>query len=161
MTKVDTISPLGASHSTIAPVVDHHDQIAWFEAIPGERLSIRVHGADVNGRYAIMESFAAPGSAAPRHTHAEDEVFYVLEGRPTFALGDEVFEVQPGAVVAIPAGTVHAWKNGTDEQVHMVATFVPGGIEELFTKIAGLAPEQLAALAAEYGTIIVGPPIED
>lgn len=161
MSKLATIAVSGAAGATITPVVDHHDQIGWFEAIPGERLSIRVHGTDVNGRYAIMESFAAPGSAAPRHTHAEDEIFYVLEGRPTFALNDDVFDVGPGAVVAIPAGTVHAWKNGTDEQVHMVATFVPGGVEELFTKIAGLAPEEVAALAAEYGTIVVGPPIED
>ena len=37
------------------PIVSHHDTIKWFEAIPGEQLCIRVHGTQVNGRYAIME----------------------------------------------------------------------------------------------------------
>ena len=34
------------------PIVSHHDVIKWFEAIPGEQLCIRVHGTQVNGRYA-------------------------------------------------------------------------------------------------------------
>jgi hypothetical protein len=32
-----------------------HDTIKWVEAIPGEQLCIRVHGTQVNGRFAIME----------------------------------------------------------------------------------------------------------
>jgi hypothetical protein len=43
-----------------AAIVSHHDSIKWFEAIPGEQLCIRVHGTQVNGRYAIMENIAAP-----------------------------------------------------------------------------------------------------
>jgi len=39
------------------PIVSHHDTIKWFEAIPGEQLCIRVHGTQVNGRYAIMENY--------------------------------------------------------------------------------------------------------
>ena len=41
------------------PIVNHHDTIKWFEAIPGEQLCIRVHGTQVNGRYGIMENSAA------------------------------------------------------------------------------------------------------
>src|SRR5712671_6628135 len=44
-------------HSAV--IVSHHDSIKWFEAIPGEQLCIRVHGTQVNGRYAIMENIAA------------------------------------------------------------------------------------------------------
>src|SRR5260370_22179560 len=62
------------------PIVSHHDTIKWFEAIPGEQLCIRVHGTQVNGRYAIMENIAAPGTATPMHFHAEDEIFHILEG---------------------------------------------------------------------------------
>jgi hypothetical protein len=42
-----------------AAIVSHHDSIKWFEAIPGEQLCIRVHGTQVNGRYAIMENSQA------------------------------------------------------------------------------------------------------
>jgi len=62
------------------PIVSHHDTIKWFEAIPGEQLCIRVHGTQVNGRYAIMENIAAPGTATPMHFHAEDEIFTSLKG---------------------------------------------------------------------------------
>jgi hypothetical protein len=54
-----------------AATVSHHDSIKWFEAIPGEQLCIRVRGTQVNGRYAIMENIAAPGTATPMHFHAE------------------------------------------------------------------------------------------
>ena len=40
-----------------AAIVSHHDSTKWFEAIPGEQLCIRVHGTQVNGRYAIMEKY--------------------------------------------------------------------------------------------------------
>jgi hypothetical protein len=48
-----------------AAIVSHHDSIKWFEAIPGEQLCIRVHGTQVNGRYAIMENIAEPLFHAP------------------------------------------------------------------------------------------------
>src|SRR6202171_3351156 len=73
-----------------AAIVSHHDSIKWFEAIPGEQLCIRVHGTQVNGRYAIKENIAAPGTATPMHFHAEDEIFHVLEGTVTFSSDGDV-----------------------------------------------------------------------
>jgi quercetin dioxygenase-like cupin family protein len=116
---------------------------------------------DVGGRYGVMESIAGPGTAAPMHTHLEDEIFHVLSGTPTFALADKVFDAKPGDIVIIPAGVPHAWKNRTKTDLHMVVTFVPGGVEELFTKLAGLSPEQIGTLAARYGSVVVGPPLKD
>ena len=69
-----------------AAIVSHHDSIKWFEAIRGEQLCIRVHGTQVNGRYAIMENIAAPGTATPMHFHAEDEIFHILEKTVTFSI---------------------------------------------------------------------------
>ena len=78
------------------PVISHHDTIEWFEAIPGELLCIRVHGTQVNSRYAIMENVAAPGTATPMHFHAEDEIFHVLEGTVTFSINGDVFNASVG-----------------------------------------------------------------
>ena len=72
------------------PIVSHHDTIKWFEAILGEQLSIRVHGTQVNGRYAIMENIAAPGTATPMHFHAEDEICHILDGTVTFSIDGDV-----------------------------------------------------------------------
>src|SRR5258707_7170240 len=80
------------AHEHSAAIASHHDSIKWFEAIHGEQLCIRVHGTQVNGRYAIMENIAAQGTATPMHFHAEDEIFHILEGTVTFSIDGDVFE---------------------------------------------------------------------
>ena len=80
-----------------------------------------------------------------------------MEGNPTFRLGDRIFQASPGDLVHIPASTPHAWINPTTSPTRMIATFAPGGIEELFTRLTGLTPEGVAALTASYGTIVLDP----
>ena len=49
---------------------------------------------------------------APLHVHhADDEVWYVLEGALRFRLGDDEFEAGPGSAVMAAAGTPHAYGN--------------------------------------------------
>ena len=43
---------------------------------PGEQLCIRVYGTQVNGRYAIMENIAAPGTATPMHFHGRRSMLW-------------------------------------------------------------------------------------
>jgi oxalate decarboxylase/phosphoglucose isomerase-like protein (cupin superfamily) len=69
---------------------------------------------------------------AEREPENEDETFYVLEGRPTFRIGDRTIEAGPGDFVNIPRGTLHNFHNGTDETLRMVLTFTPAGIEHFF-----------------------------
>ena len=68
-------------------------------------------------------TFVAPGKRSnPFHFHhAEEEAFYVLEGRGTLRQGDgegedELIELGPGDVVAFPAGTgiAHQFINDGD-----------------------------------------------
>ncbi len=147
--------PIAARTTIVQP-----EAVEWFDAIPGERLSIRVRGEQVGRRFAVMESVAGPGAAAPLHTHVEDEVFLVLDGTATFRLGNVIVDVGAGGHVIIPANTPHAWKNRSDVDVRMIAIFGPAGVERMFEQIAGLSPEGIAAKAAEYGTVVLGPPAE-
>ena len=105
-------------------------------AIPGEQLCIRVHGTQVNGRYAIMENIAAPGTATPMHFHAEDEIFHILEGTVTFSIDGDVFNASVGSIVVIPAGAHHAWRNRSDAPIRMLTFFSPGGVEELYPSLS-------------------------
>ncbi|MBH0236919.1 cupin domain-containing protein [Methylobrevis albus] len=136
------------------------ETINVFEAIPGEHLAILVRAGDVSGRFCILESVAAPGTAAPLHSHAEEEVFYVLSGTPTFQLGNDIHEVRAGCTVVIPAGTPHAWINRSNADVRMLAIFAPGGIENMFSEIAGLPLDKVPPIAASYGTTVLGPPMQ-
>ena len=142
------------------PSVGGRNDADFFDAIPGERVAIRVHGAQVAGRFSIVESVAAPDTSAPLHSHVEEEVFYVISGNPTFRLGGVIFETAPGSSVVIPANMPHAWINQTQSETRMIAIFAPGGIENLFPRLNGLPPEQVASLAAQFGTIVLGPPMQ-
>ena len=129
----------------------------WFNSIPGERIAIRVHSAEVGGRYTILEQSIAPMCGPPLHIHQQDEIFEILEGTMTFVSGDERFEADTGSIVVIPAQTPHTWANLTDEQTLMRVIFSPGGLETMFTSIDGLERDAFAKLAASYGSVIVGP----
>jgi quercetin dioxygenase-like cupin family protein len=108
-----------------------------------------------------LESVAEPGASTPVHFHREDESFYVLEGTVTFFCEGQTFHGGPGTTVAIPAGARHAWRNRSSSQARMLVTFAPGGIEALFRDIGDRQPAEIAALAATFGTHVVGPPIQD
>jgi mannose-6-phosphate isomerase-like protein (cupin superfamily) len=49
---------------------------------------------------------------APLHLHrAEDEAWYVLDGRLGFRVGEDEVEAGPGEGVLVPRGTPHAYWN--------------------------------------------------
>jgi hypothetical protein len=43
----------------------------------------------------------------------------------------------------------------------MLTFFSPGGVEELYPKLAGLSLEELSTLVESFGSGIVGPPIDE
>jgi quercetin dioxygenase-like cupin family protein len=95
------------------------------------------------------------------HFHAEDEIFHVLEGTVTFSIDGDVFNASVGSIVVIPAGAHHAWRNRSNAPIRMLTIFSPGGLEDLYPKLAGLSPQELAAVVERFGSGIVGPPIDD
>jgi mannose-6-phosphate isomerase-like protein (cupin superfamily) len=48
------------------------------------------------------------GAALHLHSHANEEVWHILEGDVDFTLGDETRLVGAGRAVTVPAGTPHA-----------------------------------------------------
>lgn len=138
---------------------EYDEKKGWFEAFPGERLKVRVHSAKVDGNFTILENVADHGVAAPMHIHTRDEVFHVLEGEVLFSIDGETSVLQEGGEMLIPAGTPHAWRNNSGNQIRALVFFAPGGIEELYFRAAGMTHKEIAELAVQYGTIVVGLPI--
>lgn len=129
----------------------------WFDVVPGESATIRVHSDMVGGRYTIMEHTITPQSGPPLHSHIEEEFFEVLDGVMTFLCAGDQFEASAGTIVIIPAGAQHSWANLSGKPARMRTMFTPGSIEKLFTKLDGLSPDQFVALAQSYGTKVLGP----
>ncbi len=60
------------------------------------------------------------GSARGRHTHAFQQLYYVLSGRIQLEIDGEEFELTPDDFAAVPAGVPHRNWNATDEPaVHL------------------------------------------
>jgi len=71
----------------------------------------------------LVAEVIAPGDRIPRHTHPISEVIVVDEGMPEVWLDDDRREVGPGAVIFIPAGSVHGIRNESALAVRLHAVF--------------------------------------
>jgi mannose-6-phosphate isomerase-like protein (cupin superfamily) len=88
-------------------------------AHPLSILSMAGHVLQADASDLVLAEWADEGGGyepplliAPPHIHhADDEAFYVLEGRLAFTLDGETHTVDAGGAVMIPRGTLHTWWN--------------------------------------------------
>jgi quercetin dioxygenase-like cupin family protein len=64
-------------------------------------------GPDEGPHFALRRFTMQPGGGMPAHTNTVEHEQYVLRGRASVGIGDQVHEVRAGDVVFIPAGTPH------------------------------------------------------
>ena len=114
-----------------------------------------IESADSGGLVALLEQIMPLRAlAAPVHRHSrEDEYSVVLEGRLGVFQDDEEVFATPGDIVFKPRGHWHTFWNAGDGQLRILEVIAPGGIEELFRRLAGgeYDPATLPAMAAQYG----------
>jgi quercetin dioxygenase-like cupin family protein len=82
---------------------------------PGRR-TVKV-GPGSNAQIGLLEGELPPGDGfAVPHWHDDlDEVYYVLAGQIDYLLQHDWHRAGPGTTVYVPAGTVHAFRNATDQ----------------------------------------------
>ena len=65
--------------------------------------------------------YALPaGGTDPQQPHAEDEVYYVIDGRAMIRVGDEDRPVAPGSVVFVAAGVEHRFHDIAEDLTILV-----------------------------------------
>jgi mannose-6-phosphate isomerase-like protein (cupin superfamily) len=95
-------------------------------------------GGETQSRYSISQWWLEPHTKGPgAHSHAEDDVFFVIEGTMSFLLGDRWVDAPRGAFVLAPGGTTHDFENRSDERAGVLNLSVPGGFEQEMPGIAG------------------------
>lgn len=94
------------------------------------------------GREAVVvRGEIAPGASAPRHTHAGDEISYVLEGEAELLIdGEAPRVVKAGEAFVVPAGKVHGARNVSAEAMKFVGVYVVDKGKPLATP-APVAPD--------------------
>ena len=123
---------------------------------------------------AVVE-FDGPRDFGPplhRH-HDEDEFFFILDGEIEVQLGDELSTVGQGAFVWLPCGLPHTVQLVSDSCRMLAVTAPAGGSARFDAMVAALGedttdvripdpmdidPGHVAAVCAEHGIEIMGPP---
>jgi quercetin dioxygenase-like cupin family protein len=141
----------------------------WFL---GSLVTVKAGGEATGGRFAIVEHLAPGGAGSPLHMHTrEDEWFYILEGELTFWVGGRRIVASAGAFMYGPRNIPHTFMV-TSTQARFLVGVEPAGFEDFVRAAAEPAqsrtlppkptqppdPARLAAIAAEYGIEILGPP---
>ena len=86
---------------------------------------------ETGARYSVSEWCMEPRFAGVgAHSHeANDEIFWVVEGRPEVLIGEAWRAVAPGAFLRIPAGVTHDFRNRSTGPARLLNIFIPGGFE--------------------------------
>jgi quercetin dioxygenase-like cupin family protein len=110
----------------------------------GNEILFKLTACETGGAMTLGLTTVPPGGGPPLHRHLhEDELFIILEGRYSIFADDAWTEVEAGAVVYLPRGCIHMFRNiGDTPARHWVLT-TPSGFEDYF--------EQCAAVFAQPG----------
>jgi quercetin dioxygenase-like cupin family protein len=159
------------SSTPVAPIALGRDdgEALWFL---GFLATIKASADTTAGRVAVIEHLGPRGAGSPLHVHRrEDEWFYVTEGELTVWVGGQVIHGHAGSFVYGPRDIPHTFEITSDQARFLLVT-EPAGFER-FMRAAGAParsltlppppseppdPARLAALAAEVGIEILGPP---
>jgi mannose-6-phosphate isomerase-like protein (cupin superfamily) len=94
------------------------------------KISKARHG--VNG-ISFCREVMKPGVKMRVHKHLNnDELIFIHRGKGTLTLGEQLIEVETGAVAFIPRGTWHGLDNTGSEELQMIFQYSPAGFEEFF-----------------------------
>ena len=92
---------------------------------------------ETRARYSISQWWLEPHTKGPgAHSHAEDDVFFVIEGTMSFLLGDRWVDAPRGSFVLAPGGTTHDFENRSGARAGVLNFSVPGGFENEMPGIA-------------------------
>ena len=141
----------------------------WFL---GTLAVVRVPGEAVDDRFALIEFLFPHAASPPRHTHLQDESYYVLEGALTVSAGERRFELQAGGTGVVPMGVAHTFRVDSDGARVLVLS-TPAGIERMIRDASVPAsastlpppatprptPDELERVFAAHGQVNVGRPL--
>jgi quercetin dioxygenase-like cupin family protein len=134
----------------------------WFLGVPTRVIAT---AEQTGGAFGLIEHVIPPGNESPWHVHhAEDESFYVVEGRMTFLYGEQKVHAEAGTFVYGPRGIPHGFRVEGDQPARVMLQSTPGGFEHFVMEMSEPAPpsrppdmERLISVAAKYENEILGP----
>lgn len=95
------------------------------------RAVFKADGAETGHGYCVSEWWLEPNTKGPgAHSHAEDDVFFVIEGTMSFLLGERWIDAPKGSFVLAPGGVTHDFENRSSARAGVLNLSCPGDFEE-------------------------------
>jgi mannose-6-phosphate isomerase-like protein (cupin superfamily) len=97
----------------------------------------KADGDETRQAYSVSEWWLDSHTRGPgAHSHAEDDVFYVIEGTMSFLMGDRWVDAPRGAFVLVPGGVTHDFENRSASRAGVLNFSIPGDFERDMPEIA-------------------------
>ncbi|MGH9891207.1 MAG: cupin domain-containing protein [bacterium] len=97
----------------------------------------KADGDETRRGYSISEWWLEPHTQGPgAHSHAEDDVFYVIEGTMSFLVRDRWIDAPKGSFVLVPGGMTHDFENRSASRAGVLNFSIPGDFEKNMPAIA-------------------------
>jgi len=91
----------------------------------------KADGDETQKGYSISEWWLGPNTQGPgAHSHAEDDMFYVIEGTMTFLMGDRWIDAPKGSFILAPSGMTHDFENRSSSRAGVLNFSIPGDFEK-------------------------------
>lgn len=147
---------------TAPPPAPRKDRKLW---VTGLLITLKLTARETDGRVSVAEIKAPPGNGVFAHSHRDlDETFYVLDGEWEFTVNGQATRLTTGALVHVPKGVTHAFRNVGPKAATLLDYHHPGGFDLFFEEagveaidettppeFAPVPPDRLAALLDKYG----------
>jgi quercetin dioxygenase-like cupin family protein len=101
----------------------------------GPRIQFLTALSDADDDFCLIRGTVPAGVVVPVHSHAEREIFYVLEGEIQGLWEDRWITLVSGDVFDVPGGLKHAWRNVSGAPVSLVFV-VPMRLGRFFRDVA-------------------------
>ncbi len=125
-------------------------------SIMGMTVAFKTTSRQSGGQFSAIEMTEPPGSGSPlQYNKVIAMACYMLEGTAIIQVGEESWELEPGAYVFLPAGTVYQFRNQSDAPAKYLMFSAPGGLDEFIAEAMQMVesepswpPADLSKLAA-------------
>ncbi len=113
---------------------------------------LKVSSKDTSGKLSTFDYVGNQKAGPSLHSHLyQDEVFYVLEGKYIFQLGNEKQLLNTGDLIFLPRTIPHSWVQ-ISEKGHLYYFLQPAGqMEEFFKRMTELGANGTEAERAQIG----------
>lgn len=167
------MSEQGQPHLIFLPTLEEG---AETYRVLSDLMTFKLSGTHTRGTFFLCFNQVPPQGGAGMHRQKGEETFIIWEGELEFSTQHEntitTFTASRGAIIHVPQGVAHGYRNTNDAPASMLVIFAPAGKAEQFFRTLGVpvadhthAPlptppdlEALQALLQEHQVELVAPP---